>query len=79
MAQWQKNLLANAGGVGSIPEVRKIPLDGGMSTYSIQYSCLGNVMDRGAWQITVHGVTKKWTWAACMHTCLEVSALIHAL
>ena len=25
MAQWQKNLLASAGGVGSIPEVRKIP------------------------------------------------------
>ena len=28
----------------------------------LQYSCLGNPMDRGAWGTTVHGVTKKsWT------------------
>ena len=27
----------------------------------LQYSCLGNPMDRGAWQATVHGVTKSWT------------------
>ena len=26
-----------------------------------QYSCLENSMERGAWQITVHGVTKNWT------------------
>ena len=26
---------------------------------SLQYFCLGNPMDRGAWQVTVHGVTKK--------------------
>ena len=25
----------------------------------LQYSCLGNPMDRGAWQTTVHGVTKE--------------------
>ena len=25
-----------------------------------QYSCLGNPMDRGAWQATVHGVGKSW-------------------
>ena len=25
----------------------------------LQYSCLGNLMDRGAWQVTVHGVTKE--------------------
>ena len=29
---------------------------------SLQYSCLGNPMDRGAWQAIVHGVTKSWTW-----------------
>ena len=28
---------------------------------SLQYSCLGNPMDRGAWWATVHGVTKSWT------------------
>ena len=27
----------------------------------LQYSCLENFMDRGAWQPTVHGVTKSWT------------------
>ena len=27
----------------------------------LQYSCLGNPMDRGAWQATIHGVTKSWT------------------
>ena len=26
-----------------------------------QYSCLGNPMDRGAWQATVHGATRSWT------------------
>ena len=28
----------------------------------LQYSCLENFMDRGAWWVTVHGVTKGWTW-----------------
>ena len=27
----------------------------------LQYSCLGNPVDRGAWQATVHGVSKSWT------------------
>ena len=36
------------------------PLEKGMAT--LQYSCLENSMDRGAWQVTVHGVTKSWTW-----------------
>ena len=27
----------------------------------LQYSCLENSMDRGAWRATVHGVTKCWT------------------
>ena len=27
-----------------------------------QYSCLGNLMNRGAWQATVHGVAKRRTW-----------------
>ena len=28
----------------------------------LQYPCLENPMDRGAWRATVHGVTKSWTW-----------------
>ena len=26
----------------------------------LQYSCLGNLMDRGAWRTTVHGISKSW-------------------
>ena len=28
---------------------------------SLQYSCLENSMDRGAWRATVHGIVKSWT------------------
>ena len=34
---------------------------GGGHGNPLQYSCLKNSMDRGAWQATVHGVTKSWT------------------
>ena len=33
----------------------------------LQYSCLENSMDRGAWQATVHGVTKSQTWLSGQH------------
>ena len=36
------------------------PLEKGLG-YSLQYSCLENFMDRGAWWATVHGVAKSWT------------------
>ena len=35
---------------------------GGGNGSPLQYSCLENPMDRGAWRATVHGVTQKWTW-----------------
>ena len=35
---------------------------GGGNGNPMQYSCLENPMDRGAWQATVHGVAKSWTW-----------------
>ena len=35
--------------------------DGAGHGNSLQYSCLENSMDRGAWQATVHGVAKSWT------------------
>ena len=34
----------------------------------LQYSCLENSMDRGAWRATIHGVTKSWTWLSDWHT-----------
>ena len=57
-----KNLPANAGdvrGAGSIPGSGKSPGEGNGSP--LQYSCLEDPMDRGAWQATVHRVTKSWT------------------
>ena len=52
-----KNLHANAGDMGSIPEMGRSP--GGGNGNLLQYSCLKNSMDRGAWQATVHGVTEE--------------------
>ena len=44
----------------SIPGSGRTPGEGNGSP--LQYSCLKNLMDRGAWQATVHGVAKRWTW-----------------
>ena len=54
-----KNLPANAGDVGSIPESRRFPEEGNGNP--LLYSCLGNPMDRGGWQANVNGVTKSRT------------------
>ena len=35
--------------------------------YPLHYSCLDNSMDRGAWQATVHGITKSWTQLRNQH------------
>ena len=47
------------GYVGSIPGSGRSLGEGNGNP--LQYSCLENPMDRGAWQATVHGVTKSWT------------------
>ena len=60
-----KNPPANAGDVGSIPGTGRSP--GGGNGKPLQYSCLENPMDRGAWQATVPGVTKSKTRLS-MHT-----------
>ena len=52
-----KNPPANAGDVGSIPGLGRSP--GEENGNPLQYSCLGNPMDRGAWWAVVHGVTKE--------------------
>ena len=54
----------DAGDVGLIPGSGRSA--GGGNGNPLQYSCLDN-MDRGAWQATVHGVTKSWTRLS-MHT-----------
>ena len=45
--------------MGSIPGLRRPP--GGGNGNPLQYFCLENPMDRGAWQATVHGVTRSQT------------------
>ena len=46
----------NVGDQGSIPRLGRSPGEGNGNP--LQYSCLKNPMDRGAWWATVHGVTK---------------------
>ena len=52
-----KNPPADAGGTGSIPGSGRSP--GERNGNPLQYCCLGNPMDKGAWQATVHGVAKE--------------------
>ena len=57
-----KNLPADAGDLrdgGLIPGLQRSP--GGGHGNPLQDSCLENLMDRGAWQATVHRVAKSWT------------------
>ena len=57
-----KNLPANAGDVrdtGSVPGLRRSPGEGNGDL--LQYSCLENPMDRGAWRAMVHRVAKSRT------------------
>ena len=44
---------------GLIPELRRLP--GGGHGTPLQYSCLENPMDRGAWRAKAHWATKSWT------------------
>ena len=56
-----KNMLANAGDIrdaGSIPGLGRSP--GERHGNPLQYSCLENPMDKGAWQATIQRVTKSW-------------------
>ena len=65
-----KNLPANAGDTGdagSIPESGRSP--GVENNNPLQYSCLENLMDRGAWRATVHSVTKNRTGLKRLSTC----------
>ena len=49
----------NAGDPTSIPVSGRSP--GELNGNPLQYSCLENPMERGAWQATAHGVAKCWT------------------
>ena len=68
-----KNLPVNAGDagdVGSIPGSGRCPGKGNGNSF--QYSCLGNPMDRRAWQATIRGVVRIW------HDALEKAMATHS-
>ena len=54
-----KESACNAGDLGLILGLGRSPGEG--NDHPLQYSCLENPMDRGAWWIMVHSVTKSWT------------------
>ena len=69
-----KNLPASAGDIrvmGSVPRLERSP--GGGHGNPLQYSCLENPMDRGAWRTAIHGVTKSQTRLKLLSTCHAVS------
>ena len=67
-----KNIPANSGNtkdMGSTPRLWRSP-EGGHGN-PLQYSCLENPMDRGAWWVTVHRVAKSWTWLKQLNTLIQ--------
>ena len=52
-----KNLPAKVGDLGSMPGFGRSP--GGGNSNPLQYSCLGNCMDRGVWWAADRGIAKK--------------------
>ena len=64
-----KESACNARDLGSLPRLGRSPGEGNGNP--LQYSCLENPMDRGAWRTTVHGVTKSQT--RLKHLKLSVS------
>ena len=70
----------NAGDPGWIPGSERSPGEGNGNP--LQYSCLKNPMDRGAWWAAVHGIVKSWTQLsvrACVHTHIHTHIYISHL
>ena len=76
-----KNLSASARDTrdtGSIPGLGRSPGEGNGN--ALQYSCLENSIDRGAWWAAVHGTTEGWTWLSHWthtHTHTHTHTIIH--
>ena len=67
----------NAREKGSIPGPGRSP--GGGHDKPLQYSYLGNPMDRETWRATVHGVAKSWTrLSSCIHSVI-LAFFLHCL
>ena len=68
-----KNPPANERATGAadlIPGLGRSP--GGRNDTPLQYSCLGNLLDRGAWQATAYRVAKSWTRLKQLSTCVSL-------
>ena len=65
--------------LGLTPGSGRFP--GGEHGNQLQYSCLENPMDRGAWWATVHKAAKSWTWLLLLstHTIMEAEKSHHLL
>ena len=72
-----KESTCNAGDASSIPRLGRSAGEGNGNP--LQYSCLENSMDRGAWQATVHGVAKSWTWLNDFHFHFRLYYFAHKL
>ena len=66
VAQIVTNPPTNAGDPGSIPGLGRLPGEG--NGYPLQYACLGNPMDRGAWLATAYGIGKSRARLSDSHT-----------
>ena len=75
-----KEFAPSAGDLGLIPRLGRSPGKG--SGNPLQYSCLGNWMDRGAWWATVHGVAKSLTqlrdWVRVCTQTQSIYCLTHS-
>ena len=74
MAQTVKNQPAIQEDLGLIPGLERYP-EGGHGN-PLQYSCLENPMDRGAWQATVHGVTETLLSHCTLHGVTKTVTII---
>ena len=73
VAQMVKASACNAGDPRSIPGWGRSPEEGNGNP--LQYSCLENPMDMGAWLATAHGVVKSWTGLSDLtNFCVNVLA-----
>ena len=69
-----KNPFASAADSGSVPGWRISPVGG--KGNPLQYSCLGNLVDRGAWWATVHGVAKESDMTECLSDLTHIACRV---
>ena len=68
-----KETACNAENLGLIPGSGRYPGEGNGNL--LQYSCVGDPMDRRAWRAVVHGVANSWTWFSDQTTITTVTYL----